>query len=167
MEFFRISTALPFGYVIIFFCYLVLCLITLIWIIKSIKRKPIKRLQLLFNIPILFFLILVGISNAIPDNTEWNPLVRNDSEILGVWIKENSQLILKSDYSYTCTGDNCAIVREIGRWERVSDFNITLHPSSQYGINWRLAKKEGKLQLVSGASGDPDMWRTEVEFIKK
>jgi hypothetical protein len=109
---------------------------------------------------------LAGLANR-DDGTDWNPLVRSESELQGGWTSGATALRLEIDGKFSCAGPSCVNVASGGRWSRSGDFYIALSATTGGSAVWRIAKRDGQLQLLSGkVEGDPDLWRVDAVYTK-
>ena len=98
---------------------------------------------------------------------DWNPYIRMPAEITGHWHGAESVLALDQIGKYSCTGALCNNIGHSGSWQRAGDFYIDFASEGGKTAEFRLAIKDGRLSLVTGAPpGDPDMWNPEFTFTR-
>ncbi|HEY8101206.1 MAG TPA: hypothetical protein VIF82_10675 [Burkholderiaceae bacterium] len=165
MEIFVFRTAIPFGYLIASAGFVALSILSVVLFFRGVLGKPRRTTLIVLSGVLMFFLVMVGVANLNEESIDWNPLVRNTSELTGTWQDGSSNLVLLSDGQYRCSGNACDGIDVKGNWQRSGDFYILFRPINASQVEWRLAMHAGRLSLASGVTkGDPDMWLPKLTF---
>jgi len=94
---------------------------------------------------------------------EWNPLIHNDTEIVGRWAdhRETLTLATNSTFSYS----NSARMVD-GTWTR-DDWNLYLH-GTNFSATMRFVQFRSQYRLMTHPpEGDPDMWDGDLGLSRK
>ena len=96
----------------------------------------------------IFFLALaLSAIQIFNKNEDFNPLIRDKSELFGVWKYFGSELKLKADGSYSCTGSQCEKIGMAGRWLRRDDFYVEFVSTERASIEWRVIEEHNHYQF--------------------
>lgn len=86
-------------------------------------------------------------------NIEWNPSIRSDAEVLGIWTDRSETLCLESDQTFTYRSPTQTAS---GTWTR-GDWNLYLKCSPQLPT-MRFVQLGGSYRLMTRPPEDPDEW---------
>jgi len=150
------------------FFFLILFILFQLWVVGFGKKKyGFKKAQ--FRAAILAFLLpifLVTIMELITPAIEWNPLIKNESIIVGNWVGLNEVLELKADHTFTLSINNQMYT---GGWS-LEDWNLTFDyhsPNTPY-YYLRVIHHSDSYHLVKDTlDKDPEMWSHKNALVKQ
>jgi hypothetical protein len=129
---------------------------------KSIPFRWISCLGL-----IAYTLVALSIADRFISEPEWNPDIKADHEVVGVWGDWHHTLQLKSDHHYTYEHDGTVTK---GVWNR-DDWNLYLKTDASVpngsAITFRFIEYKGRLRVLTHELGDPDGWDGDTGLSKK
>jgi hypothetical protein len=80
-------------------------------------------------------------------NEDFNPIIRDKSELYGVWKYFGSELILKAEGNYSCNGSQCEKICMAGKWLRKDDFYVEFVCAERPSIEWRVIEENNHYQF--------------------
>ncbi|MDB6007703.1 MAG: hypothetical protein JWR15_4690 [Prosthecobacter sp.] len=152
-------TAIPFGYLFIMIFLggvFIVGMTCFIWGRRT-RRRPLQVMGAILSLGVVGLITADATLNSL---MEWNPLVRDDKKVVGIWLRERSMwmdfsesITLHADHHFEYHSDAEGFS---GRWER-NDWNLHL---TAEGIDWmmRFIEYSGELRLLSRPPDDPDLW---------
>jgi hypothetical protein len=150
------------------FSFSILFTLLQIWVFGfGIKKYGFNKSQcIVMALSFLTPIILVSISELTTPNIEWNPLIRNDTEIVGSWIDDKELLTINEDHTFKLiVGDS----EYSGGWS-LDDWNFTFDYYST-GMPYdylRVIHHSNKYHLVKGTlDRGPDAWNYNNAFIRQ
>jgi len=103
----------------------------------------------------IVFLVVHRLSVGEP---EWNPEIKDDVVVEGIWDDQHHTLQLESNHGFTYQ-DNGVVTT--GTWKR-EDWNLYLTPQGNIPKNWppnsRFIRYQNRLRVLIHDPGDPDGW---------
>jgi len=145
----------PFGGIMILAGIIVLTVVGVAIAITGVKRKSRNHKMVGLGLISAPWIILLLIALLSPGIDEWNPAIKSDTDVHGVWQGDGYSIQLNSDYTFVATFPN---VGGNGTWRR-DDWNLSLSETDSLFANLRFVEDSGELLLLpkppSGASTDP------------
>ena len=156
-------TQIPFGYFLFALLLLVLALASGALIFISLKTRPRRLWPVAPSCVLLALVVMTAVANLNEEEVDLNPLIRESSELTGIWKNDTSSLELLPEGRYTCKGDACARLGAYGSWQRSGDFFISLDPVNSGPVIWRISSSAGHLRLAAGTVfADSDTWQSGI-----
>ncbi|TLU67239.1 hypothetical protein FE810_02855 [Thalassotalea litorea] len=126
----------------------------------KLKAKNIAKV-IAFLIPIS----IVIIRELSEPDIEWNPILRSDEAIIGLWVDTGETLDLKPDGTFDFYIDS---KKYSGTWKR-NDWNLSLTSSGSFPYFYlRVIEHSGSYHLVKDTyNKDPDAWFYQNSLSKK
>ena len=114
------------------------------------------------------YVVLVACgADRIFSEPEWNPEIKGDTEVVGVWADPHHQLQLTSDHHFTYQ-DHDTVTS--GVWKR-DDWNLYLKTDTSVPDDsstlFRFIQYKGHLRVLTHDMGDPDGWDGDIGLPKK
>ncbi len=166
-----IRTEIPFGYAIIALFFLMaftggFFLSLILFIVSFINKSKAMRWFSVVPVGAIGGFIAVIITINALGEPEWNPEIKGDSEIEGVWSKGGVTLELSPEHHFTYRSSNAVVV---GEWSR-DDWNLNLKPATDLpsgaSPKTRFIQFWGKYRVLTKELGDPDGWDGDYGLTK-
>jgi len=154
-----IRTAIPFGYLFILLFVISSLLIGFAIVVFSFfkKSKPFRWFCVLSYLAYVV-LIIIGVVINVTGEPEWNPVIKNDAEVAGVWTDSQHKLKLTADHHFTYRDHD---VVTSGTWSR-DDWNLYLKSGApdSHGAptNLRFIEYKGHYRVLTKLLLDTDEW---------
>ena len=145
-------TALPFGYLLIAIVLGVVFIAGAWLAIRGWSRQ--KHAACVVGVSMVLGSLGLVVAQIIFDESmEWNPVIYEDSRIVGRWKDKRETVTLRADHTVDYTSDTEGFS---GKWMR-DDWNLRL-VAKDVDVMMRFISFRGELRLLTNPSGDPDMW---------
>jgi len=151
--------SIPFGYLIMLIALTSLVLVGTASIVFGWRTR--RRFWLVLGTVLALGAIGTFTTDAVIDSLmNWNPAIRDDSEVVGVWTKDRSfwsdlseTITLNADHSFDYHSDNEHFT---GKWTRI-DWNLRIIAEG-VDSEMRFISFSGKVRLLFQPPEDPDLW---------
>lgn len=172
LEIFQFSTAVPFGYVIVFGACLVVALVCLLAVGSAVLQGKFLGVRFLGGGLVLSLIALFFVANFILSaQLDMNPQFE-DGEVVGHWRDGKSELTFNADHTVRFAfGDDYKgrqpVLRGQGTWRKKDDFEIEITPGawlSPMQPPLRAIKSGKTLRLIVEDFDDPDEWDHHLGF---
>jgi hypothetical protein len=165
MDAFIFRTAIPFGYLAFWGGVAVLAVTTLGTVGRGIRSGRTAH-TLGGGIVVAGLVALAAINVAAEKKLDFNPLIRDDTELAGRWRDGTSVLDLRADGTFTCQGgDECSELGPAGTWSW-RDFQITFCGPTGVTVVRRIIRYDGESRLANWPA-DPDTWNGQFSFRRR
>jgi hypothetical protein len=132
---------------------------------KSVLFRSLSVVSLVVYSVITVLLALVY--TVVTGEPEWNPDIKTDQEVFGIWADQNHKLQLNSSHYYTYQNNGTTTS---GVWDR-DDWNLYLKPNANVpddsSTTFRFIEYKGHLRVLTHEMGDPDSWDGDVGLPKE
>ena len=154
-----LRTAIPLGYLFIALALGGLLLVGVSCFVAGwrFKKRPLKIVGAVISLGVIGLITAEVVMDSL---LEWNPLVRNDSEVVGTWQRKRSfwmdldeTLTLRADHTFEYRSDHESFT---GTWQR-NDWNLHIAASGVDPL-MRFISFFGELRLLRRPPDDPDTW---------
>ena len=99
---------------------------------------------------------------AVGDGLEWNPTIKSDAEVFGIWEDRAKTVVLRPDHTFDYR-DNARLTS--GTWTR-DDWNLFMYNKGHEARMMEFVEYRGRLRLMPDPPGDPDAWDGDVGLEK-
>jgi hypothetical protein len=155
-------TGLPFGYALFAIVLVGLALVGVVLIAHGLWRRKVWRTAI-GAVLIALVGAIVSANLAADRDVDLNPMIRNDSFIVGAWYQDADTLDVRADHSYTCHGRTCQDLARAGTWARVGDFDIVFRSIGGEEVSRRVVHYRNQYRLTV-MPDDPDEWDGDLSF---
>jgi hypothetical protein len=163
-----IRTEIPFGYLFIFLFVAVSLVLGFVVVCLSFLT-PFRKFRWFSAGSYLAYIgliIVVAVIN-VTGEPEWNPEIKNDREVVGIWTDPHHKLELTADHHFTYLDHE---VTTTGVWAR-DDWNLYLKNDASVSNDsarlFRFIEYQGHYRVLTNPPGDPDGWDGDYGLSRK
>ena len=162
VDWFIFRTAVPFGYLAFWGGLVVLSGASVGIVIRSLR--PFRKRRMVAGSMLFAALALLGAVNVFAEQKlDFNPLIRERGDLVGVWKDGTATLDLRADGTFLCQGDGeCSGVGPTGAWTW-HDFEVKFRSIAGRTVVRRILRYGQELRLAS-LPDDPDVWDGRLSF---
>jgi hypothetical protein len=165
MDAFIFRTAIPFGYLPFWGGVALLAVAALATVGRGIRSRRTAHV-IGGGVVVAGLVALAAVNVAAEKKLDFNPLIRDETELAGQWRDGRSVLDLRADGTFTCRGGSeCAGLGPAGTWSW-RDFQITFCAPTGVTVVRRIIRYDGEVRLANWPA-DSDSWNGQFSFRRR